>query len=199
MNLLHKSLSTLIGGAQAEKKADALIEHHPTIPHLLQTHPDVLAYEASLTKTQSERLTAALMLLKLPLKHSEELSQFCSPEQVVSAFSFLLLLDHEQLWLILLNRQKRVLKQLLLTKGSADLTIVDPRQIFQRALLNGASAIILVHNHPSGDPTPSAQDIQISHRVEHIGRLLQIPLLDHIIIAQWGHTSLAEKKLLHKP
>ncbi|MBM74391.1 MAG: hypothetical protein CMK59_03250 [Proteobacteria bacterium] len=191
MNPLQKSLKQLIGGPLSTQKALLLLKNHPTLPLLLQANISLLRYEAKLTELQATRLQAGLSLLKLPLQ-PVSFQYLSSPQQVASVFADLSLLEHEQLWMVTVNRKKRVLRQQLLTQGVSDMTIVDPRQIYRMALVQNASAIVLIHNHPSGDPTPSKQDINITKRIAEIGTLLRIPLLDHVIIAQSGYASLAE-------
>ena len=93
-------------------------------------------------------------------------------------------LNHEELWVVYLDQSKHIIQSEQLTKGSASFTIVDPRQIFRRALLYQAQGIVLIHNHPSGNCIPSAQDIEITNRVREIGILLHIPLVDHVIIGK---------------
>ena len=93
-------------------------------------------------------------------------------------------LQHEELWVVYLNQNKHIIQSEQLTKGSASFTIVDPRQIFRRALLYQAQGIILIHNHPSGNCMPSPQDIEITRNVKEIGVLLHIPLVDHVIIGK---------------
>ena len=78
------------------------------------------------------------------------------------------------------------------------MTIVDPKQIYQKALLCRASGLILVHNHPSGDPTPSEQDLRITDEIHTVGSLLRIPLLDHLILGSDSYVSLAALGLLSR-
>jgi len=96
-----------------------------------------------------------------------------------------------------LDSRKRVIAAEVLTIGSAAHTVVDPRQVFRWALLqgkSGAAAIIIAHNHPSGDPTPSVSDRQVTRRVAAAGRTLGIELLDHIVVGSGGnYASLAEE------
>ena len=101
----------------------------------------------------------------------------------------------ERLVVAALDRRRKVIAVETLTIGSDAATIIDPKQIFSWALRqgrNGASAIIIAHNHPSGDPTPSYQDREVTLRVKRAGTLLGIPLLDHIVVGANGYTSLAE-------
>jgi DNA repair protein RadC len=79
----------------------------------------------------------------------------------------------------------------LLTQGSDAYTIVDPRHIFHHVLMHRASGFILAHNHPSGDPTPSQQDLCITEKIVEISKILQVPLLDHIIVGGDSFVSLS--------
>lgn len=83
---------------------------------------------------------------------------------------------------ILLNNRNYFIKDELITKGVLDSSLIDAREVFKSAVRNSASRIILVHNHPSGDPKPSQEDIRITERLVEAGKLLGIPILDHIII-----------------
>lgn len=84
----------------------------------------------------------------------------------------------------------------MVSKGNLNSSIVHPREIFKRAVLNNAASIICMHNHPSGDPTPSQNDIDITKRIDEAGELMGIPLLDHVIIGDGTYISLKEKMLI---
>ena len=81
-------------------------------------------------------------------------------------------------------------------RGTINTSLVHPREVFKRALLNNASNIMVAHNHPSGDPNPSKEDIQITERLKEAGNLLGINLLDHIIVGEDKYISLKEKGVL---
>jgi DNA repair protein RadC len=102
----------------------------------------------------------------------------------------------ERLVVVALDRRRQVIGIETLTIGTAGFTIVDPRQVYSWALRQGrtgASAILLGHNHPSGNPSPSQQDIDVTRRVLRAGRVLGVPLLDHIVVGSPGRfCSLAE-------
>lgn len=121
-----------------------------------------------------------------------------SPEELYKAVApHLLGYPEERLAVVALNRRRKVLGVEVLTKGNDSFTIVCPRQIFRWALLqgrSGASAIALAHNHPSGDPSPSTQDVEVTRRVLRTGRVLGVSLLDHLILAGSGYTSLRERE-----
>ena len=82
------------------------------------------------------------------------------------------------------------------SRGELGSTVISPREIFKRAVLNNAFAIILAHNHPSGDPTPSMEDIKTTKRLLEAGELMGIPLIDHIIVVDGGYNSLRMQGLL---
>ena len=108
-------------------------------------------------------------------------------------------LREEELHGLYLNRRGAVLAYRVLTRGNDSHTIVDPRQVYRHALLHGASAVIVAHNHPSGDPTPSCADVDVSVRLARAGALLGIDLLDHLVLAGDQHRSLREDGLMPAP
>ena len=102
----------------------------------------------------------------------------------------------EQFRVLYLDRKNQLILDEVLNRGTVDHAPVYPREVVRRALEVSASAIILVHNHPSGDPTPSRADIQITNRIAEAGRLLGVTVHDHIIVGRSGHVSLRSKGLI---
>jgi DNA repair protein RadC len=102
----------------------------------------------------------------------------------------------EHFWVLYLDRKNAVLADEQQSRGTVDHTPVYPREVVKRALELGASALILVHNHPSGDPTPSAADISITRSVVDAAAALDITVHDHIVIARAGHVSLRAQGLM---
>ena len=98
--------------------------------------------------------------------------------------------------LITLNTKNIVTGYFEVHRGTINTSLVHPREVFKRALLNNARYIIVAHNHPSGDPNPSKEDIQITERLKEAGNLLGINLLDHIIVGEDKYISLKEKGVL---
>lgn len=99
----------------------------------------------------------------------------------------------ENLWLITLDTKNNITGIFTVSTGSLNSSIVHPREIFKRAVLQNAASIIICHNHPSGNPAPSQEDINITKRIYDAGKILGIELLDHIIIGDNKYTSLKEK------
>lgn len=103
--------------------------------------------------------------------------------------------DREVLKLLLLNTRARLISESNISTGTVDMALISPRELFIEAFQKGASYIILLHNHPSGDPAPSSEDVRITRRVREAGALIGIELLDHIIIGDNCFTSMKEKGL----
>ena len=99
----------------------------------------------------------------------------------------------ENLWLITLDIKNNITGIFTVSTGSLNSSIVHPREIFKRAVLQNAASIIICHNHPSGDPAPSQEDINTTKRIYDAGKILGIELLDHVIIGDNKYTSLKEK------
>jgi DNA repair protein RadC len=104
--------------------------------------------------------------------------------------------DTEQLRIIFLDKRNQIIADEVQQKGTVDHTPVYPREVVKRALELSATAIILVHNHPSGDPTPSRADIQMTQQIVEIAKPLGISVHDHIIVGREGHASLKGLKLI---
>ena len=98
--------------------------------------------------------------------------------------------------LVCLDSKGQDIKESVLSEGSVRMSLISPREIFVEALQNKAVNILLIHNHPSGDPTPSESDIELTRHVQDLGDELEIPLLDHIIIGDHQYTSFKELALL---
>jgi DNA repair protein RadC len=104
----------------------------------------------------------------------------------------------EKLVLISVDSRGRYISKDIITMGTINETIINAREIYQKGFSRNASSIILVHNHPSGDSSPSPEDIESTHSVEEAGRLIGVPLLDHLIVAGGGFTSLKQLGMLKK-
>ncbi|MEW6115685.1 MAG: JAB domain-containing protein [Nitrospirota bacterium] len=102
---------------------------------------------------------------------------------VYQTMQFLELEDRENVYLLHLNAKKDLIEKELISRGTLTNSLIHPREVFRKAIRNSAYAVILVHNHPSGDPSPSKKDIEITKRLIEVGELVGIPLLAHIIIA----------------
>jgi len=96
-----------------------------------------------------------------------------------------------------LNSRNQVLRREIISIGSLNASIVHPREVYHPAIAVSAASLILAHNHPSGDPTPSEEDLAITRRLVEAGRILGIDILDHVVVAKDAYASFKERKLLH--
>lgn len=102
-------------------------------------------------------------------------------------------LDHEVFWILALNARAELIGLRQIAQGTASAVIIHPRDVFIALLREGASSAVVAHNHPSGNPEPSGEDIALTHRLVDAGQLLGIPLLDHLVIAGTAYVSLAQR------
>jgi DNA repair protein RadC len=98
----------------------------------------------------------------------------------------------ESFYIVLLNGKNRVLAKIRISQGSLGASIVHPREAFRPAIREAAAAVIFVHNHPSGDPTPSEEDRRITERLRRAGELMGIPVLDHVVVGRGRYWSFAD-------
>jgi DNA repair protein RadC len=110
--------------------------------------------------------------------------------------SVMLDLHHEEFWVIMLNRANRVIRMKRVSSGGISGTVADVKIIFKEAIDQMASALILAHNHPSGNRNPSEQDVRLTRKMKESGLLLDIPVLDHIIFAEDKYYSFADEAML---
>jgi DNA repair protein RadC len=98
----------------------------------------------------------------------------------------------EQFGVVLLDTKHRVMKTTIVASGTLNSTIVEPRDVFREALVAGAAAVVAFHNHPSGDPTPSPEDEELTRRLKAAGILMGIDVVDHIVLGDARYCSLKE-------
>lgn len=147
---------------------------------------------------KASRLQAALELgrrsVSRPLPPGEPIR---SSRQVFDAYRPRLAhRDREHMLAVLLDTKHRMLKEVCVSVGCLDSTIVHPREVFRPAVAEAAAAVILVHNHPSGDPAPSAEDRAVTRRLAATAEVLGVELLDHVIVARQGCISLRDAGML---
>jgi len=118
------------------------------------------------------------------------------PHQYIAQFSYLREKQREHLAAIYLNARNEVIFKKHLFVGTLDSNICHPREIFKYALEKNAASVILVHNHPSGNPEPSQADLEITKRIVEAGKIMGIDVLDHIIITKTKVFSFKERKLI---
>ena len=148
--------------------------------------------------TKAARLLAAFELgARLAREERPPAQRIREPEDVVRLFDGRLRdLQVEEFHLLALDSQSQVLREVLITRGLLNSSLVHPREVFRAAIAEAAAGIIVVHNHPSGGPTPSAEDRTVTRQLAEAGRLLDLPLYDHVVIAGDRFVSFATAGLL---
>ena len=136
----------------------------------------------------------ARRLATTPLRPGE---RFTTSREVFCHFHERLRDRRKELFLtLLLDSKNRLLREVQISEGSLNASIVHPREVFAPVVRESAAAVLLVHNHPSGDPTPSCEDLELTGRLREAGELIGVRVLDHVIIGNGCYVSLADRGLL---
>ena len=183
---LTELMAAVIGGVkQIEIAQDLMIHFNNDIRRLYQAHPVELAKVKGINQATAVRIKAALNLgLRLNIPN-EERPTINSPADAAALVQYeMALLEKEHLRVLLLDQRNHVLEIVEVYVGSVNSSQVRIAEIFKPAIARMAPAIIVVHSHPSGDPTPSPDDVAVTRAIVQAGKLLDISCLDHLVI---GH------------
>jgi len=194
--LLAILLRTGVEGKSAIQTAKQILNKYSKKRLLRLSYEDLIKIKG-IGPAKACTILAAIELVKRALKIGEEtLPKIQSIKDVIAQFSYLREKTREHLAALYLNARNEVVFKKHIFVGTLDANIAHPREIFEQALTNHASAVILVHNHPSGDPEPSKADLEITKRILEAGKIMGIDVLDHIIITKTKAFSFKEKKLI---
>ncbi len=193
--LLAIVLRTGIGGENAVRLAERLLVSYGGLEGLARSGVNQLLQERGLGEAKVAQIKAALELgRRLLLAGNDIRPQITSPQDAANlVMGEMALLEQEHLRAILLDTRHRVLEIVTVAVGSLNAASVRMGDMFREAVRSNASALIAVHNHPSGDPTPSAQDIAITRKMVETGELLGVKVLDHLVIGRGRWVSLKER------
>lgn len=192
-------LSTGVAGRSALDLADSLLAHGgPNWADLLRRSPNELARAFGIGTAKAARVAAALELgRRLQEGPRPERPRIRAASDVYRWYAPALTdLAAEEFHVLALDTQSCVLRDVLITRGILDGSLVHPREVFRAAIAEAAAGIIVVHNHPSGDPTPSPDDRAVTRQLVEAGRLIDLPVYDHVIIGRDRYTSFAEAGML---
>ena len=181
-------LRTGLKGANAVEIGRQLLQKFGTLQALAQASVEDLRSVKGIGRDKAVTLMAAFALAR---KMAEDLQRespvLDNPENVVRLLREKNLVKKvETLQVLLLNTRRRLIRTTEITDGTLDTILVHPREVFKAAIAANAAAVVLAHNHPSGDPTPSEADIKVTRDLIRAGQLLKIDVLDHVII---GHAT----------
>lgn len=199
--LLAVILRCGIRNCSALELACKLLEKHPVYEGLAGLHHldyHTLREIPGIGKVKAVELLCVMELSKRLARASVDRQvEFTSPDYVASFYmEDMRHLESEQVRLLLLNNRSRLIRDVVLSRGTVNQALVPVRDIFVTALRYGAVSLILLHNHPSGDPEPSREDILLTNRLKEAGLMLDIPLVDHIIIGDCCYCSFRERQML---
>jgi DNA repair protein RadC len=190
--LLAILLNTGLKGEPVTDLAQRLLRDHGGLTGLMRMDVVELATIRGLGEAKAAKLKAALEVgIRLAALGPEQRPQISSPDDVVNLIGIeMAALDQEQLRAVLLDTKHRVLAIRTVYQGSVNQAQVRIAEVFRDAIRHNAVAIVAVHNHPSGDPTPSSADVTLTAELVRAGTLLDVELLDHLIVGQGRHVSL---------
>jgi DNA repair protein RadC len=201
---VRELLAILIGsgtrGRSAVEVAGALMRRTRSLRRMASAPVSELERVEGVGPAVATRVAAALELgRRLARERPVQLTRLKSPQDVFNRCAPALRdLVQEEFHVLMLNTHHAVTRELVVTRGTLDTSIVHARDVFRAAVLESASAVILVHNHPSGDPMPSPDDKALTRQLADAGRMLGIPVLDHVIIGDGVYLSFVEAGL-HVP
>ncbi len=195
--LLAILLRTGATGENVVVVATRLLARFEGLPGLGRVSFAQLCSEHAVGQAKAAQLLAALELGKrLVSAQPDQRATVRSPHDVNNLLmAEMALLEQEHLRVVLLNTRNQVLGIHEVYKGNVNTAVIRPGELFREAVREGCPALIVVHNHPSGDPTPSADDAAITRQIVEAGQLLGIEVVDHIVIARQGFASLKERGL----
>jgi DNA repair protein RadC len=185
----------LASGARRGRPPDALLpEGGGGLRALLQLEPHELCARPGLGRIRAAQLLAALELGRRAQRAPERRPRLRTPQEIYAYLApTLSALRREVFHVLCFNPRNVLLHDARVAEGTMNACPVDPREVFTTALTARASAIVLAHNHPSGDPEPSAQDVALTAQLAEAGRLLGIKVLDHVVVGDGSFSSLLER------
>ncbi len=164
---------------------------------IFDMHANSLMEIQGISHAKALQLLAGLELSKRALKVNAYQKQVLSPEDIMTWFEMEFgVLKQEHFIALYLNTKGKIIRHHTLFIGTLNESNAHPRELFKEAVLENAYSMIIVHNHPSGDPTPSKSDIEFTSRIAAISKMMGIPLMDHVIIGKNAYFSFAQEKYL---
>ncbi len=191
---LHELLGSILGDWHL---ADNLLDKYPSLPELAAAHDTDLQAFRGMGPLLTIRLRSALELgRRMSIATPGERAFVRSPADAARLLMGEMgMLEQEELRIIILDTRNGIIAQHTVYKGSLNQTILRPADVYREPIRRNAAAIIALHNHPSGNPTPSPEDVSVTRDLIKTGELLDISLLDHLIIGNQRFVSLKERGL----
>jgi DNA repair protein RadC len=195
--LLAIIMRTGVGGENVLRLAERLLTHFQDLPGLARASISELTQVKGIGPAKAVEIKAALELgRRLMAAAPQERPTVTSPSDAANLLmAEMMFLEKEHLRLITLDTRNRVISTPTIYIGSLNTSVIRISELFRAAIKDNAAAFIMAHNHPSGDPSPSPEDVNVTRQVVQAGKLMDIALLDHIIIGRQRFVSLKERGL----
>lgn len=195
------NLKVLLADTLCEKAEGYVIEQlfvrFPSLPELLDVTEQELIAIKGIGKVKARQIVSALKLARALTVPTQTPYIIRSPQDVVNLMTpELAYLQHEEFHCLFLNTKNHVITKERISVGSLNAAIVHPREVFRAAIKRAAASFIAIHNHPSGDPTPSREDIELTKRLVEVGSITGIELLDSLVVCSHSYCSLKERNLM---
>lgn len=196
-DLLAIMMRTGVGGENVLRLAERLLARFEGLPGIARASLAELQTVHGVGPAKAIEIKAALELgRRLMAAAPEERPRITSPADAANLLmSEMMLLEQEELRVVLLDTRNHVLRVKTVYRGSLNTSVVRIGEVYRDAVKDNAAAVIVTHNHPSGDPSPSPEDVHVTRQICQAGALLDIELLDHIIIGRQRYVSLKERGL----
>lgn len=195
--LVSLLLGTGTAGASVEHVALSLLEAAGGIEGIARLGPHAFAVQPGVGPVKAARLAAALELgRRVVIRTLAERRPLIDSFEAAAEWARPRLagLDHEEVWLLCLDGRSGLKASVRVAQGGLHGCALTARDVLAPAVKNGAAAILLIHNHPSGDPEPSADDVEMTRHVAKCADLIGIPLLDHVVVARHGSRSVLDAR-----
>ena len=198
MNLKYLSDVELLENFMPKETAQNILHEYSSIYNVMNsaTEKQLKSFKGITPVRVRKILCIKELVSRMQREKQKQLKIITTPKDVIEYFRFLEDKDKEEFWVMMLNTKNGVIGSKCVSIGTLNMALAQPREIFNVAIRYMASSVIVAHNHPSGDCTPSMEDIAVTKNIIKAGKLLQIECLDHIIIGRQHSISLKQEGVI---
>ena len=198
MNLEYLSDVELLENFMPKETAQNILYEYSSIYNVVNcaTEKQLKSFKGITAMRAKKILCIRELVSRMQREKKQQLKVITTPKDVIEYFSFLEDKEKEEFWVMMLNTKNAIISSKCVSVGTLNAALAQPREIFNVAVRHMASSIIVAHNHPSGDCTPSTEDIAVTKSIIKAGKLLNIDCLDHIIIGRQKSISLKQEGVI---
>ena len=198
MNLEYLSDVELLENFMPKEAAQNILHEYSSIYNVVNcaTEKQLKAFKGITAMRAKKILCIRELVSRMQREKKQQLKIITAPKDVIEYFRFLEDKETEEFWVMMLNTKNAIIGSKCVSIGTLNMALAQPREIFNVAVRHMASSIIVAHNHPSGDCSPSTEDIAVTRSIIKAGRLLNIECLDHVIIGKQKSISLKQEGMI---